>query len=110
MSSEEEIEDKIEQLLKQRDKLEGKCDTLENCGEPHACEKCANYDKIQKLDEEVEALEAKLEGLTEPEDEGITVDEEEEVEEVKPAKKAPKADTPKATPKAAPKATPKKKK
>jgi uncharacterized coiled-coil DUF342 family protein len=59
----EELEAEIEKLLDKRDKLEEKCDTLPQCAEDDGCETCKTYEKINELDEKIEALEARMEDL-----------------------------------------------
>ncbi len=106
MPSQDEIEEQIEKLLDQREALEEKCDTLDLCKEPGACEKCPSHQKILDLEAKVEELENKAEDMMAAE-EGPEPEEEEE-EEVKPKKAPKKAPAAKKAPKA--KAAPKKKK
>ncbi len=65
----EELEDQVEKLLEERDKLEIICDTLPKCEENDACETCETYRKIAELDEKVEELEDKIEELLGKEEE-----------------------------------------
>ncbi|MFW9773325.1 MAG: hypothetical protein ACFFFB_13100 [Candidatus Heimdallarchaeota archaeon] len=60
----EELEDQVEKLLEERDKLEEICDTLPECEEDDGCETCKNYEKISELDDKIEELENKIEELT----------------------------------------------
>ncbi len=59
----EELEDQVEKLLEERDKLEEICDTLPKCEEDDACETCETNKKIKEIDEKVEELEDKIEEL-----------------------------------------------
>jgi cell division protein FtsB len=59
----EELEDQVEKLLDERDKLEEICDTLPKCEEDDGCDTCQNYKKIAELDDKIEALEEKIEAL-----------------------------------------------
>lgn len=65
----EELEDQVEKLLEERDKLEEICDTLPKCEENDACETCETYRKIAEVDEKVEELEDKIEELLGEEEE-----------------------------------------
>ncbi|MBD3339987.1 MAG: hypothetical protein GF353_12810, partial [Candidatus Lokiarchaeota archaeon] len=64
-----DLENQIEKLLDQRDKLEEKCDTLPQCEKDDGCETCEVYKKISEIDDKIETLEEKLEALTEEEEE-----------------------------------------
>jgi len=59
----EELEDQVEKILEERDKLEEICDTLPQCEEDDGCETCETYKKIAVLDDKVEELEEKIESL-----------------------------------------------
>ena len=59
----EELEEEVEKLLDERDKLEEICDTLPKCEEPDGCETCETYDKIAEIDDKIEELEDKIEEL-----------------------------------------------
>jgi len=59
----EELEDQVEKILEERDKLEEICDTLPECEEEDGCETCKTYKKIAELDDKVEELEEKIESL-----------------------------------------------
>jgi hypothetical protein len=59
----EELEDQVEKLLEERDRLEEICDTLPECEEDDGCETCKNYKKISELDDKIEELENKIEEL-----------------------------------------------
>jgi cell division protein FtsB len=65
----EELEDQVEKLLDERDKLEEICDTLPKCEEDDGCDTCENYKKIAELDDKIEALEEKIEALMGDEEE-----------------------------------------
>jgi len=65
----EDLEEQVEKLLDERDKLEEKCDTLPQCEEDDGCETCKIYAKIAALDEKIEELEDKIEELMGEEDE-----------------------------------------
>ncbi|MFX0032884.1 MAG: hypothetical protein ACFE8E_06135 [Candidatus Hodarchaeota archaeon] len=59
----EELEDQVEKLLEERDKLEEICDTLPECEQDDGCETCKTYKKISDLDDKIEELEEKIEEL-----------------------------------------------
>ncbi|MFX1496467.1 MAG: hypothetical protein ACFFBH_02965 [Promethearchaeota archaeon] len=59
----EELEDQVEKLLEERDKLEEICDTLPQCEKDDGCETCETYKKISDLDDKIEELEDKIEEL-----------------------------------------------
>ena len=59
----EELEEQVENLLNQRDKLEETCDTLPQCAEDDGCDTCKTYNKIAEIDDKIEALEDKIESL-----------------------------------------------
>jgi predicted transcriptional regulator len=59
----EELEDQVEKILEERDKLEEICDTLPQCEEDDGCKTCETYKKIAELDGKVEELEEKIESL-----------------------------------------------
>jgi prefoldin subunit 5 len=65
----DELEEQIEKLLDERDKLEEKCDTLPKCEEEDGCETCQVYEKISAIDDKIEALEEKIEALMGEEEE-----------------------------------------
>jgi prefoldin subunit 5 len=65
----EELEEQVEKLLDERDKLEEVCDTLPKCEEDDGCDTCKNYEKIAELDDKIEALEEKIEALMGEEEE-----------------------------------------
>jgi cell division protein FtsB len=65
----EELEEQVEKLLDERDKLEEICDTLPKCEEDDGCDTCENYKKIAELDDKIEALEEKIEALEGEEEE-----------------------------------------
>ena len=65
----EELEEQVEKLLDERDKLEEICDTLPKCEEDDGCDTCENYKKIAALDDKIEALEEKIEALMGDEEE-----------------------------------------
>ena len=65
----EELEEQVEKLLDERDKLEEICDTLPQCEEDDGCDTCENYKKIAVLDDKIEALEEKIEDLMGEEEE-----------------------------------------
>jgi len=65
----EDLEEEIENLLDQRDKLEEKCDTLPKCEEDDGCDTCQVYEKISAIDDKIEALEEKIEALMGDEEE-----------------------------------------
>ena len=67
--SREELEEQVEKLLDERDKLEEICDTLPKCEEDDGCDTCENYKKIAELDDKIEALEEKIEALEGEEEE-----------------------------------------
>ena len=59
----EELQDQVEKLLEERDKLEEICDTLPQCEEDDGCDTCETYEKISKIDDEIEVIEEKIESL-----------------------------------------------
>ena len=59
----EALEEKVEQLLDERDELEGKCDTLPQCEKDDGCETCEVYKKIAEYDEKIEKLEEQIESI-----------------------------------------------
>ncbi len=59
----EELEEQVEKLLDERDKLEEICDTLPQCAEDDGCDTCKTYNKIAAIDDKIEALEDKIESL-----------------------------------------------
>ena len=59
----EELEEQIDKLMDQRDKLEEKCDTLPQCEKDDGCETCQVYEKISAIDDKIEAIEEKIEAL-----------------------------------------------
>jgi phage shock protein A len=65
----DDLEDQVDKLLEERDKLEELCDTLPKCEENDGCETCETYEKIAKLDEKIEELEDKIEALMGEEEE-----------------------------------------
>lgn len=64
-----ELEEQVEKLLDERDKLEETCDTLPECQEDDACDTCKVYKKIAEIDDKIEALEEKIESLMVEEEE-----------------------------------------
>ncbi|MFX0020287.1 MAG: hypothetical protein ACFFAK_16920 [Promethearchaeota archaeon] len=65
----EELEDQVEKLLEERDKLEEICDTLPECEQDDGCETCETYKKIAELEEKIEEVEDKIEDLMGEEEE-----------------------------------------
>ena len=65
----EELEEQVEKLLGERDKLEETCDTLPECQEDDGCDTCKVYNKIAEIDDKIETLEDKIESLTGAEEE-----------------------------------------
>ena len=59
----EELEDQVEKLLDERDKLEEICDTLPQCEKDDGCETCKIYKEIEETDAKIEELEEKIEDL-----------------------------------------------
>lgn len=64
----ESLHKKVDSLLEKRDKLEEKCDTLPECKEDDSCATCQVYEQIEKIDQEIEHLELKIEDLTKDEE------------------------------------------
>jgi len=65
----DKIQDQIDSLLDERDKLEEVCDTLPQCEEDDGCETCDTYKKIEEIDQKIEDLEAKIEELLDEDEE-----------------------------------------
>ena len=59
----DDLQDQVDSLLDERDKLEEICDTLPQCEEDDGCETCENYKKIAEIDDKIEELEDKIEEL-----------------------------------------------
>lgn len=56
----EKLEKQVEDLMSQRDDLEENCDTLPQCQDPNGCASCDIYEKIEN---QIEELEAQIETL-----------------------------------------------
>lgn len=65
----EDLENQLEKLMTQRDKLEENCDTLPECKEDDGCETCKVYSQIEEIDEKIDELEDKIEELLGEEEE-----------------------------------------
>ena len=63
VSEVEKLQEEVDKILAQRDRLEEKCDTLDLCQEDDGCKKCDVYKKIAVLDVKTEELEDKIEVL-----------------------------------------------
>ena len=59
----DDLENQVDDLLQVIETLEEKCDTLPECEEDDACEKCENYKKIEDLSAKVAEIEDKIEEL-----------------------------------------------
>ena len=59
----DDLQDQVDKLLDERDKLEGTCDTLPECQEDDGCDTCKVYKKIAEIDDKIETLEDKIENL-----------------------------------------------
>jgi len=59
----EKLEKQVEDLMEKRDELEENCDTLPQCQEENGCASCEIYAKIEKIDQQIEELEDKIESL-----------------------------------------------
>ncbi len=57
----EDLENEVEKIQDEREKLEEICDTLPQCQEDDGCKSCKTYKQIAELDEKIEALEEKIE-------------------------------------------------
>ena len=64
-----ELEEQVEKILDERDKLEETCDTLPECQEDDGCDTCKVYKKIAEIDGKIETLEDKIESLMGEEEE-----------------------------------------
>ena len=66
----DDLQEQVEKFKNEMDTLEEVCDTLPECKEDDACDKCENYKKIEALNVKIEELEEKIESLmSEDEDE-----------------------------------------
>ena len=61
--SSDDLQEQVEKLKDEMDALEEVCDTLPECKEDDACEKCETYKKIDGLNDKIEILENKIESL-----------------------------------------------
>jgi chromosome segregation ATPase len=59
----DELQEEVNKLLEERDKLEEKCDTLDLCQEDDGCSRCDIYTKIEEVDAKTAELEEKIESL-----------------------------------------------
>ena len=59
-----ELEEQVEKLLEERDKLEGTCDTLPECQEDDGCDTCKVYKNIAVIDEKVETFKLGIKTIT----------------------------------------------
>ena len=59
----DDLQEEVEKLKAEMDALEEVCDTLPECKEDGACEKCETYKKIDALNDKIEELEEKIESL-----------------------------------------------
>lgn len=65
----DELQEEVDKLLDERDKLEETCDTLPQCSEDDGCDTCKVYKQIADIDDKIEALEDKIESLMGDEEE-----------------------------------------
>ncbi|MHA1670246.1 MAG: hypothetical protein ACTSV5_06655 [Promethearchaeota archaeon] len=65
----DELQEQVDKLLDERDKLEEICDTLPQCQEDDGCDNCETYKKIAEIDNKIENLEDKIESLMGDEEE-----------------------------------------
>ena len=59
----DDLQEEVEKLMGEMDKLEEACDTLPQCLEDDGCETCETYKKIDILNDKIEELEEKIESL-----------------------------------------------
>jgi len=59
----DDLQEEVEKFMTEMDALEEVCDTLPECKEDGACEKCETYKKIDALNGKIEELEEKIESL-----------------------------------------------
>jgi peptidoglycan hydrolase CwlO-like protein len=59
----DDLQEQVENLKDEMDVLEEVCDTLPQCSEDDGCETCKTYQKIDGLNDKIEALENKIESL-----------------------------------------------
>ncbi|MHA1488669.1 MAG: hypothetical protein ACTSRI_03320 [Promethearchaeota archaeon] len=59
----EDLENEVEKIQDEREKLEEICDTLPQCQEEDGCKNCGTYKKIAEIDDKIEALEEKIEAI-----------------------------------------------
>ena len=58
-----DLQEQVELLKGEMDKLEEVCDTLPQCKEDDGCKTCETYKKIDALNVKIEELEEKIESL-----------------------------------------------
>lgn len=63
------LQEEVEGLQDEREKLEENCDSLPLCEEDSGCAKCDNYKKMAVFDEKIEALEEEIETILGAEEE-----------------------------------------
>jgi len=64
----DDLQEQVEKFKGEMDTLEKVCDTLPECKEDDACEKCETYKKIDALNVKIEELEEKIESLLSEDD------------------------------------------
>ncbi|TXT65852.1 MAG: hypothetical protein BAJALOKI1v1_360016 [Promethearchaeota archaeon] len=57
----EKLEKQIEKLMDERDALEENCDSLPQCQDENGCDSCEIFEKIEKIDQQIEDLEEQIE-------------------------------------------------
>ncbi len=65
----DKIQEEVDLLLDERDKVEEKCDTLPECELDDGCNTCETYKKIAEIDAKIEKLEEKIESMMPEEEE-----------------------------------------
>ncbi len=64
----DDLQEQVEKLKNEMDPLEEVCDTLPECKEDGACEKCETYKKIDGLNDKIAELEEKIESILSEDD------------------------------------------
>ncbi len=65
----DKVQEEVDLLLDERDKLEVKCDTLPECEQDDGCNTCETYKKIAEFDAKIAELEEKIESMMQEEEE-----------------------------------------